>query len=227
MPYFRLPTSDETADQEASNKEQAVLRPAGWSISRGLLVILSIIALLFIALVSRSFQQAHDHIESCGLSSTEALSIGCSFDVMSFAWLPHRCFDQELMNQFLTLRDWRWYLDANGTQVADFDSLRLGSYDNLYVTHEYHMYHCTYMWRKMHRAILQGQPLDGYIGNIHHTAHCERQLLKHEVSLDAKNTLIYTKYVNCPDGRERNAALAGWYRMTDGHQVFERFEQSR
>jgi hypothetical protein len=43
-------TSNETADQEASDKEQAVLRPAGWflSISRGLLVILSIIALLFV-----------------------------------------------------------------------------------------------------------------------------------------------------------------------------------
>ncbi|KAK3312966.1 hypothetical protein B0H66DRAFT_485102 [Apodospora peruviana] len=158
-------------------------------------------------------------VETCGTSPQDAVSRGCRFDVMSFAWLPAPCFDGELMADFLALRDWRWYVDPDGTQMADAAAAARGEYDRLYVTQEYHMYHCTYMWRKMHRAIRYRRPLDGYIANMEHTAHCEAMLVNDAgLPLDATNTAIVSKYVQCPvSGQELGDA--GWYRMVDGARV--------
>lgn len=157
--------------------------------------------------------------ETCGNSSSEALSLGCSFDIISFAWLPARCFDQELVNQFLAIRDWKWYLDTEGQQTVDLASVAAGQYEQLYVTQEYHMYHCTYMWRKMHRALLAGNVVDGYIGDIHHTAHCEMQILDRSRPLDAISTSIYTKYASCPIKRDFLGRW-GWYRIVNGRRVY-------
>ncbi|KAM7220098.1 hypothetical protein V8F06_004426 [Rhypophila decipiens] len=158
-------------------------------------------------------------VETCGTSPQEAVSRGCRFDVMSFAWLPAPCFDKELMADFLVLRDWRWYMDRDGTQIADAAAAARGEYDRLYVTQEYHMYHCTYMWRKMHRAIRHRWPLDGYIGNMEHTAHCEAMLVTDAgMRLDATNTAIVSKYVQCPVSGQ-DLGDAGWYRMVDGARV--------
>ena len=156
--------------------------------------------------------------ETCGTSSHEAVSLGCEFDVMSFAWLPPRCFDQSLMLEFLALRDWQWYLDAESHQRVDMVPVSKGSYDHLYVTQEYHMYHCTYMWRKMHRAIQNGQPLDGYIGKIEHTAHCEKMLVGSALALNLTNTLIFSKFVECPS-EGQSLEDVGWYRVVGGQRV--------
>ena len=157
--------------------------------------------------------------QTCGNSSSEALSLGCSFDVISFAWLPARCFDQELVDDFLALKDWQWYLDAGAQQTADLASVAAGAYDELYVTQEYHMYHCTYMWRKMHRAMLAGDVLDGYVGDMHHTAHCEMQLLDRSKALDDVGTTIYTKFVECPRVQQASRGRWGWYRIVNGRRV--------
>ncbi|PVH73087.1 hypothetical protein DL98DRAFT_398522, partial [Cadophora sp. DSE1049] len=152
---------------------------------------------------------------SCGTSSAEAVSLGCHFDVMSFAWLPQACFDGELSHQFLALRDWEWFLDSEGTHGVDMGSVLAGEYSQLYVTQEYHMYHCTYMWRKMHRAALRGAALDGYIGSMMHTEHCEQMLMDHESTIDETNTMIFTKFVECP-ASNHGPSKAGWYRVIDG-----------
>ena len=157
--------------------------------------------------------------ELCGNSSREALSLGCSFDVMTFAWLPDRCFDKELVDDFLALKDWNWYLDVRGQQIADSASVVAGAYDAVYVTNEYHMYHCTYMWRKMHRATLAGKVLDGYIGDMHHTAHCGMHLMDRSRALDKIDTLARTKYVECPLQQESRGRW-GWFRIINGQRVY-------
>lgn len=111
--------------------------------------------------------------ESCDTSPNEAVARGCRFDVMSSSWLPSRCIDSELMEQFTNSHSWTWYADINGTTVEPCESVSAGNHDRLFVTQGFHLYHCTYMWRKMHRAVLSATPLDGYIGDYHHTTHCE------------------------------------------------------
>lgn len=162
--------------------------------------------------------------ETCGTSPQQAMSLGCKFDVMSFAWLPARCFDSSLTAEFLALREWEWFeaADSGAANISqrgvDISSVAKGAHDQLLVTQEYHLYHCTYMWRKMHRAIQREQPLDGYIGSMGHTDHCEHVLVTSETPLYDTSTTIFLKYANCPfDGHHPEDA--GWYRMIEGVQV--------
>ncbi|KAL1967416.1 hypothetical protein VTN77DRAFT_3201 [Rasamsonia byssochlamydoides] len=78
---------------------------------------------------------------NCGNSTSYARALACVFDAMEFAWLPQWCFDCELMDEFLALRDWQWFHDAEGTPPADRAAVLDGAYDELYVTQEYHLYH--------------------------------------------------------------------------------------
>lgn len=149
--------------------------------------------------------------EGCGTSPTEARALGCEFDVMSFSWLPSRCYDGELVDDFLGARAWQWFADEDKHHIVELEQVRTGSYDSLYVTMEYHLYHCQYMWTKMHRAILAGRPLDGYIANLMHTTHCGEMLLDRDVNLNATNTIILTKYVRCPL-RSTGVYDVGYYR---------------
>jgi hypothetical protein len=229
--YSSLPTSDPAREQhqdgiEKQNDTRATPRTI---ISRRPIQAIFPIVIILLVFLFAYDRSHHQHpltkkFDTCGLTASSALSHGSSFDVTSFAWLPARCFDQGLVDQFLALHDWRWYLDAAGSQPVDIDSVRSGVHAQLYVTQEYHMYHCTYMWRKMHRAAGAGRPLDGYIGNMSHTAHCEGQLVGHgaEAGLNETNTVISTKFVNCPrDGEDLGDK--GWYRVVDGRPVFSKF----
>lgn len=58
----------------------------------------------------------------------------------------------------------------------------------LYVTDEYHIVHCVYMWRKLHRGLeveskelepgsSEGAWIDSYTSNFMHTHHCTDVLL--------------------------------------------------
>ena len=143
----------------------------------------------------------HDHprhhvTNTCGGSIEDATAKGCSFDPMSFSWLPPDCYDQELIDQFLQLRDWTWYINDNGTQAARKEDVLAGKYDHLYVTDAYHQFHCTYMWRKLHRAVLRDGLVDSYIGSYKHTAHCEMILTSGD-AIDNVDTVIRTKFVTC------------------------------
>lgn len=52
----------------------------------------------------------------------------------------------------------------------------------------------------MHRALLNGNPVDSYIADYHHTDHCEMMLLDRKQAMDARNTIIQVKYPTCPTG---------------------------
>ena len=143
-------------------------------------------------------------LQTCGRSIAEARSHGCHFDIMSFSWLPTACFDEPLIAEFLSRKDWKWYstLPANDTDDAALETVPLqlvqsGEYERLYVTWEYHLYHCTYMWRKLHRAIMNEAKVDEYIGSYGHTEHCEQMLLQRGGDLSRTNTAIVRKFSSC------------------------------
>lgn len=221
--YTAVPTSsEEAADLEPtgektlqSKKSNPFWRHVKWFIAPATALILFTLAVFL-----QDSKSEGPVPETCGNSPAEAISLGCNFDIISFAWLPARCFDQELMDEFMAVHDWKWFLDRDGQHSVDLASVAAGGYDELYVTQEYHMYHCTYMWRKMHRAILAGTVLDGYIGDMHHTAHCETMILDRTRALDTINTSILTKYVRCPFAQEDFQGRWGWYRVINGQRVY-------
>lgn len=142
---------------------------------------------------------------TCGNTTLSAIAQNCTFDPIYFSWLPAPCTDAPLTAAFLAQRNWTWYFDRNGIgkQLAPREEVLQGEHDNLYVSAEYHILHCTYMWRKMHRAVSTGKLIDGYIGNLHHTSHCEKMIVEAmEVDEEGKggvvNTVIRMKWPDCP-----------------------------
>lgn len=146
---------------------------------------------------------------SCGNTTLTARAANCVFDSMSFSWLPAACSDPSLTSEFLALRNWTWYLDQDQTETVSLEEVVRGEHAQLFVTREYHMYHCTYMWRKLHRGVLKAQEEEGnrrgvvdtYIGRYQHTAHCEMMLLgmggEESVDKAKTDTAILMKFPKC------------------------------
>jgi hypothetical protein len=128
---------------------------------------------------------------------------------MSFSWLPKPCADPELTMEFLSIRNWTWWLDAEATTAVPFDDVATGNFEELFVTREFHLYHCTYMWRKLHRGMLKAVEMDenrgivdSYVGDYKHTAHCEMILIGMKgdhgvVDMNATDTVIGRKFPQC------------------------------
>ena len=155
-----------------------------------------------VAEISSGVQIQNDVIQEapCGSTPSEARARGCHFDIMSFCWLPDRCYDEELSEEFQAHKTWEWYLDQNLTVPISQDDALSGEFAELYVDWEYHILHCTYMWRKMHRATMGPgvSAIDGYIGSARHTEHCgEMLLMNRDLSLGTFNTVIRRKYPAC------------------------------
>ncbi|KXH40822.1 hypothetical protein CSAL01_13014 [Colletotrichum salicis] len=142
-------------------------------------------------------------IKPCGSTPQEARQKGCHFDIISFCWLPSQCYDAELSREFDEANDLEWFLDPNRTEPLTHEQIMTGEYTGLYVNWEYHVRHCTAMWKKMHRAIILRnghgvKAIDGYIGQYEHTKHCEHMLLVgRNIAPDVINTRIAVKYPDC------------------------------
>jgi hypothetical protein len=141
----------------------------------------------------------HASRKPCGTTPTEARQRGCQFDVTSFCWLPEACWDAELSQDFDSYTQWTWWLDENGTRPISHQLVATGEYTDLFVSWEYHLRHCTAMWRKMHRALLRGGlgAIDSYVGLYNHTLHCEKMLLDTHFDLKEVNSIIRVKYPDC------------------------------
>ncbi|KAJ9660416.1 hypothetical protein H2198_002534 [Neophaeococcomyces mojaviensis] len=146
-------------------------------------------------------QNSTTMIQPCGQTPSEARARGCHFDVISFCWLPHECYDAELSEEYRKTNTLEWFIDPDQQIPLSYDEIMSGEHTGLYVNWEYHITHCTAMWKKIHRAILGdlgSRAIDSYIGRYAHTKHCEQMLLGgREYALEAINTRIAVKYPDC------------------------------
>jgi len=145
---------------------------------RILIFVLSIIAtaIAFGGLMwERKLERAHHRPEwgICGNSSAQARANGCILDFVPGAWVHPDCYDAQLEKEFLGLQPWKWYADENFTEELSFDYIReTGGPDPIWVTMEYHLTHCAYTWKKLHRAVILQIPIDTHVGAYKHTDHC-------------------------------------------------------
>ncbi|KAH6663003.1 hypothetical protein B0J14DRAFT_495344 [Halenospora varia] len=172
------------------------------------LVVLNIVTLVSISTSTlRSPQPQLPSITICGNTSAQARSSGCHFDVMSFSWLPPACYDEKQIDEFFALESWQWFSDPEGTHVAPLETIQKGDAPQMYVSWRYHISHCVFMWKKMHRALDNGSLIDAYIGNYHHTHHCGHMLMMGQNETETGdgaetggvplNTIIRRKFVGC------------------------------
>jgi hypothetical protein len=116
-------------------------------------------------------------IDQCGTTPSEARAKGCIFEMTGFSWLPEECADRAVETEFLNSKALQYYRDANYTQEVPLEEVRRGDGPGFYVKQDYHLAHCGFLFKKLHKAISQGKKVDGVIFPFHHTAHCVHMLL--------------------------------------------------
>jgi hypothetical protein len=137
------------------------------------------------------------NVTHCGGSHTTALERKCKFDLMSFSWLPPACYDAELSAEFERARNWTWYEDSKGQRPVSKETAVQGDRVGLHVPWEYHTVHCTFMWKKMHRAVARGAIVDSLIGDYGHTKHCAQTFFQTGLPEGDFSVMILTKYPYC------------------------------
>lgn len=208
---------DEASDDfDADTQQPITTRAKASSIARGVIVAL-LLAGCFFGLVwwpSRLVSGAtthHQHLPSltegvdrlesvrhCGNSVEEALKLGCSWDYLANSWLPQRCIDQELSDEFEATGDWHFYEDRNGTKELTVDELkyRVGPNMTYFTSLKWHRTHCSYQWRKMHRAMKSGGRIENSLADYEHTLHCGWVFLQ-DGALDDLLTEISVEFCYC------------------------------
>ncbi|KAG4435259.1 hypothetical protein IFR05_009255 [Cadophora sp. M221] len=150
----------------------------------------------------------------CGRPGEEARRSGCHYDFISGAFVYPECHDKELEEEFLVLRDWKWFADEEMEREVTVDEVRRdGGPNPLYVSIEYHDAHCAYTWKKLHRAIIRRTKIDSQIGSIHHTMHCSDTVFRNR-SADPQLSRFGHKSTFCLDPRDASEA--------DGKEDFHR-----
>jgi hypothetical protein len=134
--------------------------------------------------------------EACGSSPQEALSRGCKFDTLSFAWQVPDCFDPETINGFTSARDWRYYTNESGKALVDESDLEL-DHQMVHVSSESHVVRCAYQRQQMLKAWMGRMPLDGHIAKYGHTVHCANKMLDIETPLENLHTAAPVIYPVC------------------------------
>ncbi|KAI3322301.1 hypothetical protein HD806DRAFT_523649 [Xylariaceae sp. AK1471] len=116
------------------------------------------------------------HFEAlpCGKTPEEAKARGCHFDMVATAWLPPRCIDYELVDDFIERGNWKFYTEYHGTtEYESYDADTLGAMSTtIWTTRRWHATHCFYMWKKLNRALVNSWTADAETVSEPHTDHC-------------------------------------------------------
>lgn len=123
---------------------------------------------------SPSSKSKDDTIATCGNTIEEAKALNCTWDLLAMAWLPPACIDKALADEFRTQGPWRYFADPDGIEELFEEELqyRVGKGHEFYTSLKYHRTHCSYQWRKMHRAMQMGTKIENKLADYHHTMHC-------------------------------------------------------
>lgn len=148
-------------------------------------IVFGLIAAVFIVFVPTAFlihSVQSSPWTSCGDNPTTARERGCSFDLISFAWQMPECYDSSLVEEFANWETWTFWMDENGTTTVPQEVARLGE-RTLWMKWHYHIVHCTFVWRQLHRAYEAGW-IDSDLRSYKHTTHCQRMLLMDGIEVD-------------------------------------------
>jgi hypothetical protein len=135
---------------------------------------------------------------ACGTTVDEARALGCKFDVLAAAWMPEACLDEELTEEFRNRGPWQYFADASGkVELSEEElSMRVGPDGMFWTTQKWHVIHCAYQWRKMHRAMQSGRRIESSLADYAHTKHCGHVFLDRS-PLENLLTEITVEYLSC------------------------------
>jgi hypothetical protein len=139
-----------------------------------------------------------DTVATCGSTIKEAKALNCTWDLLAAAWLPPACIDKELTDDFRAQGPWKFFADRNGTEELLEEELpyRIGEGKEYFTSLKYHRTHCSYQWRKMHRAMQMGTKIENKLADYHHTIHCGYVSMQ-EGDMEDLLTKITVEFMTC------------------------------
>jgi hypothetical protein len=147
----------------------------------------------------------------CGNSTAEARAAGCQFELMSYAWVPEPCVDQELEAEFQSL-GFPYFEDIEGTRPIPHEVVENGD-QVVFSTWREHMWHCAFMWKKIVKianGIEGAGGLSTRILRMNHTEHCSERILADDgPSLDTVNTRGTPAFDECVYEEDARPFLEG------------------
>jgi len=162
-----------------------------------LLLLLFLLSPLFFTSMSPNSSYYIPRYTNCGTTPAEARQRNCHFDLLSFSWQTTECFDEENTAAFLAHDGWRFYTQLNSSsQQISLDTALQGEV-SLAVDWKYHVTHCTYMWRGMHRAFTKRGWIDDHLAGFGHTLHCQAVLLDTKTKMDEVVVVGMVRYPEC------------------------------
>ena len=145
-----------------------------------------------------SISKTNDKPHLCGNSSAEALSLGCTFDQLTWAWLPPNC-SHFANDEFLGAekKTWTYYEDPHGKTVVEQDawSQVLDGELMIFGERREHVTHCVYIFLSLGQLIRDKTPYPPKLVEYAHIHHCAMLLLdivKKEDTWNDVQTLVGT-----------------------------------
>ena len=142
---------------------------------------------------------------TCGTTADEARALGCQWDIMTLSWVHPDCFDAELTREFEELGPWQFYWSSTpGKETPEPEMLSPippelvnEQKERMWTDRRYHIIHCIYTWKLMHRAMERGWKIQGELASYHHTEHCSQALANTSVPMDAIITKANVQFPTC------------------------------
>ncbi|KAJ5156478.1 hypothetical protein N7492_009281 [Penicillium capsulatum] len=114
-------------------------------------------------------------ILTCGNSTAEAKSLGCTYDPLTACWLPEQC-PRDFTDEFAHFNDGKpfiyYYDEAATRQMKDYEEVGMNENGFYWTSVREHLVHCLYLLRRGHDVHMRGDRLDSMLGNIEHVDHC-------------------------------------------------------
>ena len=166
--------------------------------SSGSIALLTVVALFIIACfgtiwyLSLKLQQAQSHrnnhptfirtgaeLGDCGSSIAEARAAGCTFDRMTWLWLPEPCQKphRALSEDWKSRTNWRFYTDVELSAENEVSWSEVENHPTVFTPYIYHKVHCSYSWQKTYAILRDRLPIDSNTLSDHHMKHCQMVLL--------------------------------------------------
>jgi len=121
----------------------------------------------------------HGHKTLCGKSSAEAISLGCTFDQMTWSWYPPHC-PHYANDEFIAVEDWRFYENWNSTEAVTGEkwTQALDNELDLWGERREHLTHCVYMFLSVGQILRDETAYSTKLSEYEHLAHCSEVVLE-------------------------------------------------
>jgi len=116
----------------------------------------------------------------CGNSTQEALSLGCTFDQLTWSWFPPSC-PHYANDEYLAAENWTFFLDnQHRFALPKTDPRWIEALDNkieLWGEQREHTAHCVFLFLALAQIVKEKGPHASYYRNYAHMEHCAGLIL--------------------------------------------------